>query len=71
MRRSRPTRRAYGSEVLDASVLIMPLVFFAAPTDPRFISTLGADPAAPPRTAASCPTTSSSATTLRRARATG
>ena len=30
----------YGSDVLDASVLIMPLVFFAAPTDPRFISTL-------------------------------
>jgi GH15 family glucan-1,4-alpha-glucosidase len=30
----------YGSDVLDASVLIMPLVFFSAPTDPRFISTL-------------------------------
>ena len=32
--------QSYGSDVLDASVLIMPLVFFAAPTDPRFISTL-------------------------------
>jgi len=32
----------YGSEDLDASVLIMPLVFFMAPTDPRMISTLKA-----------------------------
>jgi GH15 family glucan-1,4-alpha-glucosidase len=32
----------YGSEDLDASVLIMPLVFFMAPTDPRMISTLRA-----------------------------
>jgi GH15 family glucan-1,4-alpha-glucosidase len=32
----------YGSEDLDASVLIMPLVFFMAPTDPRMISTLQA-----------------------------
>lgn len=32
--------QSYGSEVLDASVLIMPLVFFVAPTDPRFVSTL-------------------------------
>ena len=32
--------QSYGSDVLDASVLIMPLVFFAAPTDPRFVSTL-------------------------------
>jgi GH15 family glucan-1,4-alpha-glucosidase len=30
----------YGSDDLDASVLIMPLVFFMAPTDPRMISTL-------------------------------
>jgi GH15 family glucan-1,4-alpha-glucosidase len=32
----------YGSRDLDASVLIMPLVFFMAPTDPRMISTLDA-----------------------------
>jgi GH15 family glucan-1,4-alpha-glucosidase len=32
----------YGSEDLDAAVLIMPLVFFMAPTDPRMISTLKA-----------------------------
>ena len=34
--------QAYGSEHLDASNLIMPLVFFMAPTDPRMISTLDA-----------------------------
>jgi GH15 family glucan-1,4-alpha-glucosidase len=32
----------YGSEDLDASVLMMPLVFFMAPTDPRMISTIKA-----------------------------
>ncbi|HEY6346495.1 MAG TPA: glycoside hydrolase family 15 protein [Bryobacteraceae bacterium] len=32
----------YGSHDLDASLLIMPLVFFMAPTDPRMISTLEA-----------------------------
>jgi GH15 family glucan-1,4-alpha-glucosidase len=32
----------YGSEDLDASVLIMPLVFFMAPTDPRMIDTIKA-----------------------------
>jgi GH15 family glucan-1,4-alpha-glucosidase len=32
----------YGSEDLDASVLIMPLVFFMAPSDPRMVSTLEA-----------------------------
>lgn len=32
----------YGSEDLDASVLIMPLVFFMAPTDPRMLSTIKA-----------------------------
>ena len=31
----------YGSEDLDASLLIMPLVFFMAPTDPRMLSTRG------------------------------
>ena len=32
----------YGSEDLDASLLIMPLVFFMAPNDPRMLSTLDA-----------------------------
>ncbi len=32
----------YGSSDLDASVLIMPLVFFLAPTDPRMIRTIDA-----------------------------
>src|SRR2546430_8558033 len=32
----------YGSEDLDASTLIMPLVFFMAPTDPRMLSTIRA-----------------------------
>jgi GH15 family glucan-1,4-alpha-glucosidase len=32
----------YGSDVLDASVLLMPLVMFIAPTDPRWLSTLDA-----------------------------
>ncbi len=40
------TRRAftqyYGSDDLDASLLIMPLVFFMAPNDPRMIDTLKA-----------------------------
>ena len=29
-----------GSQLLDASVLVMPLVKFAGPTDPRFLATL-------------------------------
>jgi len=41
-----PSRRAfvqaYGSQALDASVLLMPLVFFLSPTDPRMLSTLEA-----------------------------
>lgn len=41
-----PDRRAfvqsYGSESLDASNLIMPLVFFLSPSDPRMLSTLDA-----------------------------
>jgi GH15 family glucan-1,4-alpha-glucosidase len=41
-----PERRAfvqaYGSQALDASVLLMPLVFFLSPTDPRMLSTLEA-----------------------------
>jgi GH15 family glucan-1,4-alpha-glucosidase len=32
----------YGSDVLDASVLLMPLTLFIAPKDPRWISTLDA-----------------------------
>src|SRR5499433_443839 len=32
----------YGSEDLDASLLIMPLVFFMAPNDPRMLNTLSA-----------------------------
>ena len=32
----------YGSEILDASNLIMPLVFFVSPTDPRMLKTLEA-----------------------------
>ena len=32
----------YGSEDLDASVLIMPLVFFMSPSDPRMLSTIKA-----------------------------
>jgi GH15 family glucan-1,4-alpha-glucosidase len=34
--------QAYGSENLDASLLVMPLVFFMAPTDPRMLGTLEA-----------------------------
>jgi GH15 family glucan-1,4-alpha-glucosidase len=34
--------QAYGSEALDASVLLMPLVFFLSPADPRMLSTLEA-----------------------------
>ena len=34
--------QAYGSDALDASSLLMPLVFFLAPSDPRMLSTLDA-----------------------------
>jgi GH15 family glucan-1,4-alpha-glucosidase len=34
--------QAYGSESLDAANLIMPLVFFVSPRDPRFLQTLDA-----------------------------
>ncbi|MCP5043699.1 MAG: glycoside hydrolase family 15 protein, partial [bacterium] len=41
-----PTRQAftqsYGSDALDASALIMPLVFFLSPTDPRMLNTIDA-----------------------------
>jgi GH15 family glucan-1,4-alpha-glucosidase len=34
--------QSYGTDSLDAAVLMMPLVFFVSPTDPRMISTLEA-----------------------------
>ena len=34
--------QAYGGDTLDASNLIMPLVFFISPTDPRMLGTLDA-----------------------------
>lgn len=34
--------QSYGSDALDASTLLMPLVFFAAPGDPRILSTIDA-----------------------------
>ncbi len=34
--------QSYGSDALDASNLMMPLVFFMSPSDPRMISTLDA-----------------------------
>jgi GH15 family glucan-1,4-alpha-glucosidase len=37
----------YGSDDLDASLLMMPLVFFLAPSDPRMISTIKAIAASP------------------------
>jgi len=32
--------QSYESDILDAAVLIAPLVFFISPNDPRFLSTL-------------------------------
>jgi GH15 family glucan-1,4-alpha-glucosidase len=34
--------QAFGSDALDASILLMPLVFFMAPNDPRMLSTVDA-----------------------------
>ena len=34
--------QSYGSDALDASTLLMPLVFFMAPSDPRMLSTVDA-----------------------------
>jgi GH15 family glucan-1,4-alpha-glucosidase len=34
--------QAYGSQALDASTLLMPLVFFTGPNDPRILSTVDA-----------------------------
>jgi GH15 family glucan-1,4-alpha-glucosidase len=39
--------QAFGSDALDASVLMMPLTFFMAPTDPRMLSTIRAIMARP------------------------
>jgi len=33
-------KQSYESDALDSSVLIMPLVFFISPVDPRFLSTM-------------------------------
>jgi GH15 family glucan-1,4-alpha-glucosidase len=40
--RRRAFVQSFGSDVLDASLLLMPLVKFIAPTDPRWLSTLDA-----------------------------
>src|SRR5207247_5594284 len=34
--------QSYGSDALDASLLLLPLVFFTAPNDPRMLRTLDA-----------------------------
>ncbi len=34
--------QSFGSDALDASTLMMPLVFFVSPTDPRMLSTIAA-----------------------------
>ena len=34
--------QSYGSDVLDAAILLMPLVFYLSPTDPRMLQTLEA-----------------------------
>jgi GH15 family glucan-1,4-alpha-glucosidase len=39
--------QSYGSEYLDAATLLMPLVFFVSPTDPRMLRTLDAIMARP------------------------
>src|SRR4029453_7545993 len=41
--------QSYGSDDLDASLLIMPLVFFMAPNDPRMLSTIAAIRESPSR----------------------
>jgi GH15 family glucan-1,4-alpha-glucosidase len=40
--RSKAFVQAYGSDALDASLLLMPLVFFTAPNDPRMLATIDA-----------------------------
>ncbi|HUA85444.1 MAG TPA: glycoside hydrolase family 15 protein [Bryobacteraceae bacterium] len=41
-RRRQAFVQSFGSDSLDASLLLMPLVFFVAPTDPRMLATLDA-----------------------------
>jgi GH15 family glucan-1,4-alpha-glucosidase len=41
--------QSFGTAVLDSSVLIMPLVFFMSPSDPRLLSTIAAILCAPER----------------------
>ena len=64
-----PSRRAfvqaYGSDALDASTLLMPLVFFMAPNDPRMLGDPGRDPQAAGTRAGWPPTAWSTATTRR------
>ena len=55
--------QSYGDDTLDASNLIMPLVFLS-PSDPRMLKTLDAINR-PPKNGASSPTASSTATTCR------
>lgn len=52
----------YGSDRLDAAALLMPLVFFLAPNDPRMLRTLDAITRSPEE-GDSCPTASSIGTT--------
>jgi GH15 family glucan-1,4-alpha-glucosidase len=47
--RRRAFVQAYGSDALDASALLMPLVFFMAPNDPRMLATVDAIRAPPTR----------------------
>ena len=56
--------QSYGDDTLDASNLIMPLVFFLSPSDPRMLKTLDAINR-PPKMEASSPTASYTATTCR------
>ena len=58
--------QAYGGDVLDASALLMPLVFFMSPVDPKMVATLEAI-MRPPATAG-CSRTASSIATTRCAR---
>ena len=56
--------QSYGDDTLDASDLIMPLIYFLSPIDPRMLKTLDAINR-PRRTAAWSRTASSTATTRR------
>ena len=54
--------QSYDSDTLDASVLMMPLVFFVAPNDPKMLATIDAINR-PPTTGGWWPTASCTATT--------